>query len=79
MNALSQGCGPAAGSTPEIHKALWDAVELLLRLAWGEKPPEMRNAIFGWLDVADLTLFCKLKTRISSIYATKAGSRSGKR
>ena len=68
MNALSQACGPAAGSTNEIHRALWETVELLLRLAWGEKPPDLRTAKFGWLDVADVTLFCKLKTRISSVY-----------
>ena len=72
MNALSQACGPAAGNAGEIHKALWETVELLLRLAWGEKPPEGRMAKFGWLDVADTTLFCKLKTRITSIYGEES-------
>ena len=68
MNSLGQVCGPKAGDLNEIRKALWDTIELLLRLAWGEKPPTLASMKFGWLDVADVTLFCKLKTRITTTY-----------
>jgi hypothetical protein len=47
-------------------------MELLLRVAWGTKPPDAYHAKFGWLDTADISLFCKLKTRIISFYGEPA-------
>jgi hypothetical protein len=66
--AVPKDCGSAAGGIKEVNAALWETVELLVRLAWGEKPPSAYNSKFGWLDTADITLFCKLKARISSMY-----------
>lgn len=72
MDVLSEACGPAAGSVGEIKKALWETTELLVRLAWGEKPPASYNAKFGWLDVADITLYCKLKARVGAVFGEPA-------
>ena len=72
MDSLSEACGSTAGSVTEVKKALWETTELLVRLAWGEKPPASYNAKFGWLDVADVTLFCKLKARVSGVFGEPA-------
>ncbi len=68
LDTLTRECPSAAGSVPEVQKAMWDTMNLLVRLAWGEKPPSAYHAKFGWLDTADISLFCKLKARIQNTY-----------
>lgn len=72
LSTINQECQAAVGRISEINKALWDTLELILRLAWGEKPPEAYHAKFGWLDTADISLFCKLKSRVSTVYGEDA-------
>jgi len=72
FNAVSNECGSAIGRVSEINKALWEPAELLVRLAWGEKPPPSYHEKFGWLDAADINLFCKLKARLSYVYGEPA-------
>ncbi len=72
FNTVSGDCGSAAGSVAEHKKALWETVELLVRFAWGEKAPEAYHAKFGWLDKADMSLFCNLKSKIVSFYGEPA-------
>jgi hypothetical protein len=43
-------------------------------LAWGETPPTAYHAKFGWLDTADVSLYCGLKTRIIAFYGDPAWS-----
>lgn len=69
LSTLSNECSPYLASVAEHKKALWDVMELLVRLAWGEKPPTSYHAKFGWLDTADIALYCKLKTRIIGFYS----------
>lgn len=68
LNSLTNECGTPAAGIPEVKRALWETVELLTELAWGEKPPVSYNAKYGWLDTADVTLFCKLKTRVVFVF-----------
>lgn len=72
FSTVSSECAGKVGGVSEINKALWETSELLVRLAWGEKPPASYHAKFGWLDAADINLFCKLKTRISYVYGEPA-------
>lgn len=68
FNTVSNDCGSAAGGVAEHRRALWETVELMTRLAWGQKPPEAYYSKFGWLDKADMSLYCGLKERIQSWY-----------
>ncbi|MGE0528558.1 MAG: hypothetical protein AB7G93_17450 [Bdellovibrionales bacterium] len=72
LEILSANCARAVGDLSEFRRALWDPAELLVRLAWGEKPPTAYHAKFGWLDTADISLFCKLKARIHATYGQDA-------
>lgn len=38
-----------------------DGIELMVRLAWGVKPPEPGFDRFGWMQEAELAIFCRLK------------------
>lgn len=74
FNTFSSECAVAAGEVPEHKKLLWETIEILIRVAWGEKPPEAYHGKFGWLDKADMSLFCNLKAKIISFYGDGAWS-----
>lgn len=61
-------CISYAGDITEVKKALWETSELIVKLAWGTSPPAAYHNKFGWLDTADISLFCLLKTRIVAAY-----------
>ena len=56
------------GEVPEIQKALKEGVQLMIQLAWGEKPPEAGLAKFNWMETSDLVLYCRLKDMNLKIY-----------
>lgn len=66
--AVPSDCASVLGELKEVKSALWEVEELLVRLAWGEKPPGTYYQKFGWLDTADVSLYCQLKTAISRTY-----------
>jgi hypothetical protein len=75
LSTLTRECSEAASSIDEVKAALKETLDLMVRLAWGEKPPSAYNAKFGWLDTADLSLFCKLKARYQNTYGEEAWNR----
>jgi hypothetical protein len=64
LDAIPPECESAAGKISELRKALWGAQEILVRAGWGAKPPQAYQEKFGWLDTADVALFCALKTQL---------------
>jgi hypothetical protein len=68
LGSLTSECAPAVASLPQYKRALWETAELMVRLAWGEKPPRAIAVKKGWLDAADLSLFCGVKARIATFY-----------
>ncbi len=72
LDSITQECTTAAGRISKHKDVLWEITEMLVRMAWGEKAPEAYHAKFGWLDTADISLFCRLKARIESFYGADA-------
>lgn len=68
LSNVPHECNSSVGAIKEFDKAMWDSMTLIVQLAWGDKPPTAYNAKFGWLDTADLTLYCQLKNRLQIIY-----------
>jgi len=68
ISVAPKECGPAIGGLSEVKRALWESMDLIVRLAWGEKPPTAYHAKFGWLDTADVSLFCKMKATVQVAY-----------
>ena len=64
LNTFTTECSSAPDSIAEVKSALWETAELMVRLSWGDKPPAAFNSKLGWLDVADVALFCRLKARL---------------
>lgn len=61
VSNASPQCMGTLFSIKEVSEALNDGVELMVRLAWGVKPPEIGIDRFGWMQEADLAIFCHLK------------------
>jgi hypothetical protein len=72
LSEVPDSCAAEAGDIAEVKKAIWGVEDLLVRLGWGEKPPGQYSQKFGWLDTADLSLFCKLKHQIITSYEEEA-------
>lgn len=68
VNIMPSDCMSAIGGIKEVKKALWESIELLVQLAWGSAPPAGHHEKFGWLDTADLTLYCSLKGTLNRVY-----------
>ena len=68
LTTLPMECASAAGSVPEVQRALMETIELMVRMAWGNKAPGAYEAKFGWLDKADVSLFCGLRSRIGYVF-----------
>lgn len=68
LNAVPSECRSAAAELVEVKKGVIYLTELLVRLAWGDRPPQTYAQKMGWLDVADVSLFCQLKARYTEYY-----------
>ncbi len=61
LSKASSECTAQLFSINEVKSALNDGIELMVRLAWGVKPPEPGFDRFGWMQEAELAIFCRLK------------------
>lgn len=56
-----QECAAQLFGINEAKAALNDGVELMVRLAWGLKPPEPTLERFGWMQESELAIFCRIR------------------
>jgi len=61
LTTVPQDCASTVGAINEIQLVLQESADLMARIAWTEKMPESHVDKFGWLDPADMSLFCALK------------------
>ncbi|MCB0348785.1 MAG: hypothetical protein KDD37_08110, partial [Bdellovibrionales bacterium] len=60
VEASNPECIADLGQVKVIKKAFRDTQDLMVELAWGNKPPESTYDKFGWLDNNHMFLFCRL-------------------
>ncbi len=69
LEASPQECLPELGSAPEIQRALVKGLQLMVQIAWGDRPPEAGgSAKTAWLEATDLALYCQLKANYMKAY-----------
>ena len=68
LERVPKECSPQVSDVSEVKKALGKQMKLMVELAWGMKPPLSFNEKLGWLDAADLALFCRLKRIFEEFY-----------
>ncbi|WP_374029806.1 hypothetical protein [Bdellovibrio bacteriovorus] len=62
VGKASSECTTQLFNINEVKAALNDGLELMVRLAWGIKPPEPGLERFGWMQEAEIANFCRLKS-----------------
>jgi hypothetical protein len=75
LNSVSQKCRQDVGSISNLKKSFWAALDIIVKIAWTDKPP--KNAYYkkSWLGGSDMNLFCNLK-RLSLDFYTEDKWRS---
>jgi hypothetical protein len=68
LNGSPRECLGPFGEANEIKRALFEGAQVMVLIAWGEKPPEEGVHRFSWLEASDISLFCSLKEMIGRIY-----------
>lgn len=68
LDRVPRECASDVTGLAEVQKALWKQMKLMVELAWGSKPPGSFNEKLGWLDPADLALYCRLKRSLEEFY-----------
>lgn len=58
----SSECTTQLFNINEVKTAMNDGLEMMVRLAWGVKPPEPGLDRFGWMQDSELAIFCRLKS-----------------
>lgn len=65
---VEPACYSKLADQDDFKNAVWSSLDMLVRLAWGEHPPATANQRQGWLDGANLNLFCSLKSTATNVF-----------
>jgi hypothetical protein len=65
-------CYAKLGNISEFEGILKESLDLMVKIAWGSQPPATPALKTGWLDAADLNLFCELKSLMTDVYGKDA-------
>lgn len=68
----SSECAAQLYDIKEVAAAMNDGIELMVRLAWGVKPPEPGIERFGWMQDAEIATFCRLKNIYTRAHGEEA-------
>ncbi|PIS11963.1 MAG: hypothetical protein COT73_01080 [Bdellovibrio sp. CG10_big_fil_rev_8_21_14_0_10_47_8] len=74
LRGAPQECLVPFGELAQVKNALRDGVQLMILLAWGDKPPDKGMEKFAWLEMSDLSLYCQLRDVYEKIYGTEGWS-----
>ncbi|MEZ4873645.1 MAG: hypothetical protein R2827_15670 [Bdellovibrionales bacterium] len=61
LGFLDSRCQPDIAGLSQVRDAIFENIELMTLLAWGETPPVNYHAKLNWLTGADMKLYCDLK------------------
>jgi hypothetical protein len=75
LRDLDGSCRAEVAGRNEVKESLVSTFELLVKLAWGGKPPVDYIERRGWLDNADVSLFCDLQALTRLLYTDPAMDR----
>ena len=48
-----------------FNEPLWETIEIMVRIGWGEQPPEDIYDRSKWLSYSDFSLFCRIKKTLT--------------
>ena len=73
LDGTPGNCSVEFSELPEVRKVLRESIEVLVSLAWGDKPPNSDpSEVMGPLQSADLVLFCQSRKHFLRMYGDEA-------
>lgn len=72
VSAAGSQCEVEAAGVAEVNLAVWEGLDLMVRLAWGDRGPRTYLQRTGWLDSNDVLLFCRLRRVAVGLYGQPA-------
>ena len=72
IEGTSIECRNQIANISAVQNAFWQTASLFVEIAWGSRPPETVYEKVGWLDYADINLFCRLQSKIQEIYGIES-------
>ena len=69
FNLVSVDCKQSFVTLKEVKSTLFSIYDLMIRLAWGDRPPDVRQGnLLNWFSDLEVSLFCSIKNRIIDLY-----------
>jgi hypothetical protein len=65
LEKVPTGCSATLMEISEVKEAMFLGLELIVHLAWGERPPPSSLERSGWLDSTQVGVFCEYKKLIN--------------
>lgn len=72
LSIAPQECLAEFGMEVPIKRAIYEGIEMMALLAWGDQPPERGLDKLGWFETPDLALYCGLRAQFMKIYGQES-------
>lgn len=70
LDQVSQECRKEVFQIPLVENTIWSSLDLFVKMAWGDKPPDGGFARRGWFEISEMTEYCQIK-RLAQLYYGK--------
>lgn len=64
VDKASYECRPKFFALKKVRVAFEEGIEVLLKAAWGEGPPQEVSDKYGWLEAYDMNLYCRVRDQL---------------
>ena len=69
FDLVSLDCKESLAALKEVKSTLFANYSLMIRLAWGDQPPDIRKGnLLNWFSSLEVSLFCSIKKQIIELY-----------
>jgi len=68
FKVISVDCYPVFSGLRKVREALFEVYSLMIRIAWGDKPPLEYQDKLNWFSDVDISLFCLVKEKVLLLY-----------
>ena len=71
LKTIPGDCALSFCKKKEFNEALWETLDILVRIAWGDQPPSDIYEKTSWLNHSHFSLFCQIKQTLIDCHGEK--------
>lgn len=68
LQAVPSDCSSQICRQNAFNQPLWNTIDLIIRIGWGDQPPENVHERSKWLSYSHFLLFCQIKKLLISCH-----------